>query len=62
MHPPRRGKPFRGWTLSRAVPHSRPTSATPLQVTAAKSLALAEHGGTIQSSSGLYIIVEGGSH
>src|SRR6266508_2547475 len=74
----------------------RPTSATPLQVTAAESLALdcdqraardarwrhsarsalgsglqlatrgsfpvAQHGGTIQSSSGLYIIVKGVSH
>jgi hypothetical protein len=96
MRPPRKGKPFLCWTRSCAVPHSRPISATPLHVTAAKSLALdcdqraardagwwhsarsasgsglqlatrgsfpvAEHGGTIQSSPGLYIIVEGVSH
>jgi hypothetical protein len=96
MRPPHKDNPFLCGTRNRAVPHSRPTSATPLQVTAAESLALdcdqraardarwrhsarsalgsglqlatrgsfpvAQHGGTIQSSSGLYIIVKGVSH
>jgi hypothetical protein len=39
MRSPRKGKPFRCWTRSRAVPLSRPTSATPLHLTAAKRLA-----------------------
>jgi len=94
MHPPRRGKPFRGWTLSRSpfssnlgnAPagnscrelaldcdqraardarwrHSaRSASGSGLQLATRGSFPVAQHGGTIQSSSGLYIIAKGVSH